>query len=251
MKYQIFHEEPKDWKELQIFVAAILSDIGYECSIEKDIETVRGKANIDVHAESSRIQPAQLILAECKYWKKSVPKTVIHAFRTVVNDSGANFGYIISKEGFQSGSYDAAEKSNVSLMSWQEFQEFFKPIWVKTMLHNVHMLGKPLIDFTEYLGDFFDSEYEKLSYEKQVEFDDAVEKYRDFAWFSNKHYIENFLTGEIEYLDEAIEERKKKLPIEINCYKDYFYFLRDSCIEALKVIDSIFEKEIRKNQNYS
>ncbi len=42
------------------------------------------------------------------------------------------------------------------------------------------------------------------------------------------------LLDEIEYLDRAIQERKKKLPITINCYKDYLmYFIRDYCIDGL------------------
>lgn len=244
--YSIFNDEPKDWQELQTRVASVLSDIGYSCEIEKDIDTVRGKVNIDVYAENNSIQPKQIILSECKYWTTNVPKSVVHSFRTVVTDFGANFGYIISKAGFQSGSFDAVYKSNISLLTWNEFQEFFKPAWLYAMLHKVHILGKPLMDFTDYMGDFYDNEYDLLSDEKKEKFKQTIEKYSDFAWYSNKQYIVNYVTGEIEYLDQAIQERKTKLPITINCYKDYFYFIRDYCIEGLKEIDLIFGKPVRK-----
>ena len=244
--YSIFNDEPKDWQELQTRVAAVLSDIGYTCDIEKDIDTVRGKVNIDVFAENNSIQPKQVILAECKYWTTNIPKSVVHSFRTVVIDFGANFGYIISKAGFQCGSFDAVYKSNISLLTWNEFQEFFKPAWLYAMLHKVHVLGKPLMDFTDYMGDFYDKEYDLLSDEKKEKFNQAIAKYSDFAWYSNKQYSVNYVTGEIEYLDQAIQERKNKLPITINCYKDYFYFIRDYCIEGLKEIDLIFGKPFRK-----
>jgi len=249
--YSIFNDEPKDWEELQTRVAAILSDIGYTTEVEKDVDTVRGKVNIDVFAENNNLQPKQIILAECKYWTTNVPKTVVHSFRTVVNDFGANFGYIISKSGFQSGSFDAVLRSNVSLMTWNEFQDFFKPAWLHAMIHKVHVLGKPLMDFTDYMGDFYDKEYDLLTEQKKEEFREAISKYSNFAWYSNKQYVVNFVTGEIEYLDQAIQERKAKLPIAINSYKDYFYFIRDYSIDGLNEIDLIFGKPVRKGQNYS
>jgi hypothetical protein len=35
-------------------------------------------------------------LCECKYWRSAVPQAVIHGFRTVVGDIGANKGYAIA-----------------------------------------------------------------------------------------------------------------------------------------------------------
>lgn len=246
MMYSIFNDEPKDWQELQTRVAAILSDIGYACEVEKDVSTVRGTVNIDVFAKNDIIKPNQIILAECKYWSTNVPQSVVHSFRTVVNDFGANFGYIISRAGFQSGCFEAIYKSNISLLTWNEFQEFFKPAWLQAMLHKIHVLGKPLMDFTDYMGDFYDKEFDLLSDEKKAKFRETISKYSEFAWYSNKQYSVNYITGEIEYLDQAIQQRKAKLPITVTCYKDYFYFIRDYCVEGLNEIDLIFEKPVRK-----
>lgn len=38
----IYESEPTDWRDLQLKVSEILSTIGFDCTIEKDIETVRG-----------------------------------------------------------------------------------------------------------------------------------------------------------------------------------------------------------------
>jgi hypothetical protein len=245
-KYKIFQNEPKNWKELQIKTSLLLSDIGYLCEIEKDIKTVRGNVNIDVYAQNSSQQPSQTLLAECKHWSTNVPKTVIHSFRTVVNDSGANFGIIISKKGFQEGAKIATEKTNILLFSWEEFQEYFKVQWLKSMIKSVHIIGKPLLNFTDYLGDFYDKEFDKLDDEKKEQFFNIKRKYSEFAFYCHKDYYLNYVNGDIEYLDKAIDERKNKLPIAINCYSDYFYFIRDYCIKGLVEFDKLFGKEVRK-----
>ena len=246
-KYKIFINEPINWKDLQLKTSYLLSDLGYLCEIEKDIETVRGIVNIDVFGQNLNLQPTQILLVECKQWSKNVPKTVIHSFRTVVSDSGANFGLIISKKGFQEGAIKATEKTNILLFSWEEFQEYFKIQWLKSMILSIHIIGKPLIDFTDYMGDFYNDEFDKLDDNKKEQFFNIKRKYSEFAFFCHKDYYLNYVTGEIEYLDQAIDERKTKMPIEINCYSDYFYFIRDYCKEGLNEFDNLFQKQVRRN----
>jgi restriction system protein len=55
---------------------------------------------------------------------------VIHSFRTVVSDIGANIGYIIAPSGFQSGSVNASEFTNIKLVTWEEFQNEFEETWL-------------------------------------------------------------------------------------------------------------------------
>ena len=245
-KYDIFNHEPNNWKDLQIMVGQVLNDIGFDTQIEKDIDTVRGKVNVDVYAENSRENPRTIIIAECKNWSKSVPKSVVHSFRTVINDYGANFGFIISKAGFQTGAYEAIDKSNIQLFNWTEFQEYFKIKWLETIIKSVDRVGKPLWHFTSPMQDFYDSELEKLSESKKNKFFELIRKYSDFAFYSNKDYYLNPFTGEIEYLDQAIEKIESALPIKVNCYSDYFHFIRNYCQEGLSSIDELFGKEIRK-----
>ncbi|MEZ5044115.1 MAG: restriction endonuclease [Saprospiraceae bacterium] len=245
-KYKVFNQSPVDWQDLQIKTSQILSDIGYACEIEKNIETVRGIVNVDVYAENKSTQPNQVLIAECKNWNNNIPKSVVHSFRTVISDSGANFGLIVSKIGFQEGAKEAAKKSNILLFSWEEFQEYFKLEWMKSMIMNVHRVGKPLWDFTDYMGDFYDKEFEQLEPSKKNKFIELKRKYSEFAFYSHKDFYLNYFTGEIEHLDKAIESREDKLPIEIKCYSDYFYFIRDYCKEGLDAIDEVFGKKVRK-----
>src|SRR6266851_2396647 len=118
----IFDREPEDWRELEAFVQQMFAEMGCTAEVRRTIETVRGEVNIDVYVEDPTGTPAHIYLCECKHWTKAVPKTVVHAFRTVVADFGANRGFLISNAGFQSGAYEAAQKSNVELVTWDELQ---------------------------------------------------------------------------------------------------------------------------------
>src|ERR1051325_9219793 len=114
---------PATWQELQTDVAAILKECGFSVEIEKTVKSVRGSVEIDVYGEEDINGRKHKIACECKHWKASVPQTVIHAFRTVIADIGANVGYLISSGGFQSGSLTAAELTNLELLTWEQFQD--------------------------------------------------------------------------------------------------------------------------------
>jgi hypothetical protein len=106
---------PETWQGLQVEVARILTECQFGVEVEKQIATVRGNVEIDVYAEETVRGRRYVILCECKFWKAAIPQHVIHGFRTVVADTGAHKGYIISIKGFQAGSYSAADLTNVEL----------------------------------------------------------------------------------------------------------------------------------------
>lgn len=126
---------------------------------EKTVTTVRGTVEIDVYAEEFSDGRKNTILCECKYWKSAVPQNMVHGFRTVMGDFGANKGYIISSGGFQSGAYEAARNTPIELVTWDEFQSLFEPAWLKRFfiprmtedLHEFGTLVEPLRP--EWYGD--------------------------------------------------------------------------------------------------
>lgn len=122
---------PESWKELQDRTAEILNECGWNATTELVIQTVRGSVEVDVFATETIEGRESRILIECKNWANRVPQNVVHGFRTIVSDTGANAGYLISKAGFQSGAYSAAERTNVSLLTWLEFQELFLKQWYR------------------------------------------------------------------------------------------------------------------------
>jgi hypothetical protein len=120
---------PDNWRDLQSKVAEILERCGFKVEIEKRIITVRGTVEIDVYAEEIINGRKNVIICECKNWKQNIPQNVIHGFRTIASDIGCNTGYIITTSDFQSGSKKANEFTNIELLTWEEFQNFFFESW--------------------------------------------------------------------------------------------------------------------------
>lgn len=141
---------PTSWRDLQDRVAQILTECGIDTAVEKQVELARGSVNIDVWAHDALSVPPQTYIVECKHWSNPVPQTVVHAFRTVVGDCGANWGAIVSSNGFQSGAYTAAQYSNVRLHTWNEFLALFELTWFdRYFCPKVTEVTDPLIEYTE------------------------------------------------------------------------------------------------------
>jgi len=143
---------PADWRDLQRQVGRILRECGLAVEVEKRISTARGTVEVDVYATETARGRRSVILAECKHWASAVPQSVIHGFRTVVAETGANLGYVVSKAGFQSGAFSAAELTNLRLVTWEEFQAEFEETWIHDYLRpTLDARLERLIRYTEPL----------------------------------------------------------------------------------------------------
>lgn len=181
---------PDSWRDLQDQVAQIFEECGFETEVEKRIETVRGTVDIDVFAEDASQAPPVIYLCECKYWQSAVPKSVVHALRTVTSDFGANWGFIISSAGFQSGAYEAAKHSNTRLFTWEEFQEIFADRWFERYM--VPLLAKeadPLVEYTEPFNSRISRKAGALSKEAQAQFRALQEEYLELAFLALPMYV--------------------------------------------------------------
>lgn len=118
------------WQQLEETVADILSECGMHAERGLHLELVRGGANVDVMATETVEGIVIRTICECKRWKTSVTQDVVMAFRTVVADSGAHRGYIISTNGFQSGAIAAAKSTNIDLVTFEEFQNTYFEKWI-------------------------------------------------------------------------------------------------------------------------
>lgn len=185
--------EPGTWQELEKKVAQILRECNMEVSLQKEVQTVRGTVNVDVFASDAAPTPSATLLVECKNWHHRVPKTVVHAFRTVVADFGANTGILISSAGFQSGALDAAAYSNVRLVNWPEFQELFGVRWFdQFMLPRLRVEAEPLIEYTEPVNSRIFKKAERLSTENKAKFRELRE-----AYFFLATYISMFAWADV------------------------------------------------------
>lgn len=163
---------PTSWRDLQNQAARILTESGLKAEVEKTITTARGTVNVDVYAIDETQRPPPVCLCECKHWTASVPKNVVHGFRTVLTDFGASWGFLISSAGFQSGAFEAAEFSNVRLMTWQQFEDTWMERWTETYLRpKLYEAQERLCGYTEpLLGTGVCRRLDAISPERQGQF---------------------------------------------------------------------------------
>jgi hypothetical protein len=134
-----------DWKDLQNKVAQLFFELG--CGVETPhvVELAgRGKKEVDVFICDKRSSLPKITLVECKWWNSEVPQDTVHSFHTVMNGCGANSGFIVSKIGFQTGAYEAADKTNITLLTFEEMQHRFGPEWFDVQESKVSKLLEPL-----------------------------------------------------------------------------------------------------------
>lgn len=152
---------PETWQDLQSEVARLLAECGFAVEVEKTIQTPRGTIELDVLAEETVKGRRYALACECKHWRKKIPQTIVHAFRTVVTETGANVGYLISLEGFQSGSYQASEMTNLELVTWAEFQNLFERTWFESFF--IHEIDRRLDSLMSYTEPFAPAWWDRMS----------------------------------------------------------------------------------------
>jgi hypothetical protein len=241
---------PKDWRDLQRQVSQIFQECGLKSEIEKKIQTVRGIVETDVYAEDLSSQPKTIYLCECKHWQSAVPQTVVHAFRTVVTDYGANWGFIISSAGFQSGAFEAAAKSNVRLLTWDEFQESFVDRWIENyMMPRLREEVEPLVDYTEPSARVI-RRADKLDKHSWRLFIQLRKKYEVLAYLAQYFYVPKpwLESQRIDLtLRKHIQNRKvsevTNLPDELldaTCLRDFVDIICRHAREGVAAFDQVF-----------
>lgn len=169
------------WKQLQQKVKNILSECGFTVDEECVPQNARGSAEIDVYAKVKINNREYSIVVECKHWKNKIPQTVIHGFRTIVSDIGANLGIIITTSNYQSGAYEAVKYTNIKVLTWDEFQCEFKKQWIETLFHQtITKELDPLFSYTEPLTPKW---FRALTPEDKDLFEGLYEKYVRFGVF--------------------------------------------------------------------
>ncbi|MGO9241900.1 MAG: restriction endonuclease [Bryobacteraceae bacterium] len=162
---------PEEWEELEDLVAAILNEVGLQARRDVNLTLPRGSVDVDVVAEETHDGIVYRILCECKNWRTNIPREIVHAFRTVVVEAGANRGYIISRTGFQRGAIEAAESTNVELVTFAEFQETYFQKWFNRRLWDIEGLLDGFHTYYEPLGK---PGYERLANDEERAAYDAI-----------------------------------------------------------------------------
>ena len=112
-----------EWQEYQDEVAEVFRGLGFHTKVDQPVKGVRTNHKIDVLVEGEHIGFELTWLVECKYWKTSVTKGEVLTLRQIVNDVGANRGFILAESDFQSGALEAACYTNISLVSLHQLKD--------------------------------------------------------------------------------------------------------------------------------
>jgi hypothetical protein len=163
---------PKNWRDLQTGVQQIFRNVGLLADVEVDLGTPRGSVNVDVHAIDVRSVDKIRYIVECKNWGSAVPQSVVHSFTTVMHETGANIGFIISKRGLQQGAKRYTQNTNIVGMTYLEFQQrYFEAWWKRYFCPRIGDAADNPLRYTEEFNSVRDSAYDKLSAQDQEKFD--------------------------------------------------------------------------------
>lgn len=197
----IFDEEPATWAELQTMVCQAFLEMGCKAEVSKTVDLVRGRKEIDVYVREISDNITTLIFVECKYWETRVPQEIVHGYRTVVTDGGAHKGYIIAKEGFQKGSYDVSEMTNVEILTWAEFNEMYLPRWKKAIQRELEEKSKRIIEFRHFpYGPMVDEEIHKLTQAQHHEWMEIVAEGTEYAIVGRRDVVHELGTHEVKLI---------------------------------------------------
>ena len=111
------------WKEYQEEVAEFFRQFGLEAETDITLDGARTRHDIDVVVTSSFMGIPITWLIECKSWRTRVPKERVFALRQIVDDLGADRGFLMNENGYQKGALEAAVYSNVHLTTLADLRE--------------------------------------------------------------------------------------------------------------------------------
>lgn len=232
---------PKDWKELEIKVAHILSYCGCDVEIDKTVDIARGSTEFDVYAIVKDKYKATCI-CECKYWNHRVNQDVIDSFRSRLSDVGANLGIVISKVGFQSGCYEKIKFTNIKLFNFNEFLDFYEDDYLLGRAKEISKSSIDLHNYSDPSKDFYDDELNKKAPEVRDKIiklmcknDLFTRETLSMGFYENNPYM---------YFDDLIEFYQKE-GLEFETYEDLCNYTIDRIKTNLKQLDDLFRKQIR------
>ena len=205
---------PEKWQELQLGVRRIFRNVGLSADVEVDLKTPRGSVNVDVLAIDGRSVDRIKYIVECKNWGNTIPQSVVHSFTTVMGETGANIGFIISKHGLQSGAKEYTRNTNIIGLTYLEFQQrYFEAWWKRYFCPRIGDAADRVLQYTEEFNRYRDKEYDKLSPEKKKKFDHLRSQYMvhsvTFSMFNMPILSPMFNTGTLLDVPSDIEGFKK------------------------------------------
>lgn len=242
-----------DWKQLQHSVCRLLNEVGLSAQEEVILKTPRGAVEVDVFAiDESSVDKIKYII-ECKCWATAIPQHVVHSFTTVMQETGANIGFIISKIGLQTGAELYTQNTNIIGLTFEALQHrYFEVWWKKYFCTTVAAYAEKVCFYTEPFNIRRDEALAKLSQEKLEAFKILQEKYAAFSmlmWHSDLVLITPSFGHK---LPSSIEEYKisfvEKIGNHLAFHSTYWRDLLKEICEKLSSVETdlyqIFDRDI-------
>jgi Restriction endonuclease len=117
--------------------AEFFRTFGLTAEVQKTVKGVRGENDIDVWVTGTMGAFQVQWVVECKDWKDNVPKEKVEALYAIVQNVGADRGWLLSEKGFQAGAVDWAEKTNITLTSLEVLREKTKAYIFETAINTL------------------------------------------------------------------------------------------------------------------
>lgn len=111
-----------DWFKFQEEICEHFRNLGAKAETNVTIQGPTASYNIDVLVTSKYLGTEFTWIIEAKHWKTNIPIEKVNALTTIVKNTGADRGFIISKVGFQQGAIDASKFNNISLLTFDELK---------------------------------------------------------------------------------------------------------------------------------
>jgi hypothetical protein len=144
-----------NWKRYQKEIAEFFRSLGCDADVEAKVAGARAEHQVDVWVRFKRFGVGTCWVIECKYWNSAIPKEKVLALKSVVEDVGADRGFLISETGFQRGAVRASKNTNITLTDLKCLKEMARDDLLSSVLH---LLETRTTDLQHALYDLYDSE---------------------------------------------------------------------------------------------
>jgi hypothetical protein len=245
---------PKNWRELQAGVCRLFNEIGLTAEEEASLKTPRGTTTVDVFAVDNQSVNKIIYIVECKNWEATIPQTIVHAFTTVMHETGANLGFVISKHGLQSGATMYTGNTNIQGLTYQQLQErYFNVWWQQYFSIQVAAAADTVNEYVESLNSRRDHFLESLEPKELERFHELKRRYALFGklmWLmdirSNAlQHATNSPPPNIEYYkSELVEKLGEEFAFDATCFRTLLTQICSKLQEIENSFNALFGRNI-------
>lgn len=115
-----------DWYKFQEDIKEHFESLGATARTNVSIQGARASHDIDILVSPKFFGKEITWIVEAKNWSSNVPKEKAMALLSIVQDVGADRGFIISNKGFQKGALECVKNTNITLANFEEFKNSTK-----------------------------------------------------------------------------------------------------------------------------